>query len=207
VWVEGRAARPIIPLGLFGSRQLSLTYLLCVGSGFGMGSVIFISSVAVAAFGTPAKQAGLLLLPMVLCSSATSVGFGRLLNRMGARAVLLWGFGTLAAGTLLLGTAAAQFWLYMLSTLLIGAGVGIVVGGTLRTIVLDEVAPQERGAAQGLVNIGISVGNLLVVAALGAVADGAGGGLSGLSTAYLAAAGVTAVMLLLSLGLRPRPAA
>jgi MFS family permease len=97
--VEGRAARPIIPLGLFGSRQLSLTYLLCVGSGFGMGSVIFISSVAVAAFNTPSKQVGFLLLPLVLCSAATSVGFGRLLNQMGARAVMLCGFGALAAGS------------------------------------------------------------------------------------------------------------
>jgi MFS family permease len=84
----------------------------------------------------------------------------------------------------------------------VGLGVGIVVGGTLRTIVLDEVAPEERGAAQGLVNIGISVGNLLVVAALGALADAGGGGLAGLSLAYLCAAAVMGAMLLLCLGLR-----
>ncbi|MEI6775694.1 MAG: MFS transporter [Chloroflexales bacterium] len=204
IWVEGRATQPIVPLKLFKTRQLVTTYILCVGAGFGMGSIMFISSVAVAAFNTPSKQAGLLLLPMVVCSSAASMGFGRVQNQIGARAVMLWGFGTLVAGSALLGLAAAQFWLYMLSTLLIGAGVGIVVGGTLRTVVLDEVQPHERGVAQGLVNIGIAMGNLLVVAILSALADQAGGGLSGLSVAYLAAAGVMVVMMVTSFGLRPR---
>lgn len=200
--IEGRARLPIVPLRLFATRQLALTYTLCVGAGFGMGSVIFIASVAVAALGTPAQQAGFLLIPLVLASSAASMIAGRLLNRLGARAVLLWGFGALSAGSLLIGTAANQFWAYMLATLLVGAGVGVVVGGTLRTIVLDEVEAHERGAAQGLVNIGIAMGNLLVVAVLGALADTAGGGIEGLSAAYLAAGGFTSAMMLLTLGLR-----
>jgi MFS family permease len=205
--VESRAARPIIPLNLFSKRLLVLTYILCMGAGFGMGSVMFISSVAVAAFNTPAQQAGLLLIPLVLCSSGAAMGFGQLLNRMGARVVMLCGFGALAAGTALLGLLGAQFWIFMLATMLIGTGVGIVVGGTLRTVVLDAVQADERGAAQGLVNICIAVGNLLVVAVLSALADRAGGGLSGLSVAYLAAAGVMATMMAVSLGLRPKPAA
>ncbi|MEI7645734.1 MAG: MFS transporter [Chloroflexales bacterium] len=202
IGIERRAAQPIMPLNLFSTRQMVTTYILCVGAGFGMGSVMFISSVAVAAFGTPSSQAGLLLLPMVICSAAASMGFGRVQNRLGARAVMLWGFGTLVAGSALLGLVAAQFWLYMLATLLIGAGVGIVVGGTLRTVVLDEVQPHERGVAQGLVNIGIAMGNLLVVAVLSGLADRVGGGLSGLSVAYLSAAGVMAAMMAVSLGLR-----
>ncbi|NNJ12296.1 MFS transporter [Chloroflexales bacterium ZM16-3] len=204
IWAESRATQPIVPLKLFSTRQMVVTYLLCVGAGFGMGSVIFIASVAVAAFNTPAQQAGFLLIPMVIFSSAASMGFGRLLNQLGARAVMLIGFSILTAGAALLGLAAAQFWLYMVATLLIGAGVGVVVGGTLRTVVLDEVQPHERGVAQGLVNIGIAVGNLLVVAVLGALADSAGGGLRGLEVAYLVAAGVMVLMMLVSLGLRPR---
>lgn len=206
VAAERRAARPVVPLGLFASRQLALTYLLCVGAGFGMGSVIFITSVAVAAFDTPPEQAGLLLLPLVLCSSAGSVIFGRLLNRLGSRLVLLCGFAPLGLGAALLGLAGASFWAFMASTMLIGLGVGVVVGGTLRAIVLNEVSAEQRGTAQGLVNIGIAVGNLLVVAALGALADARGGGLAGLGAAYLVCAAVMAAALLLSLGLKPRHA-
>ena len=86
----------------------------------------------------------------------------------------------------------------------VGAGVGIVVGGTLRTVVLDEVDERERSAAQALVNIGIAIGNLLVVAVLSALADRAGGGLAGLQVAYLVATGFMLLMLLLSLRLRPQ---
>lgn len=56
--VERRAVAPVVPLSLFATRQLRTTWVLCVGAGFGMGSVIFISSVAVAALGTPSKKAG-----------------------------------------------------------------------------------------------------------------------------------------------------
>ncbi|MFN9255065.1 MAG: MFS transporter [Gemmatimonas sp.] len=203
LWAERRAAQPIVPLTLFGTTQLRTTWVLCTGAGFGMGSVIFISSVAVAAFATPADQAGLLLLPLVLCSSVASALFGRLQNRLGPRRIMLAGFGTLAVGALLIGVAAPTFWLFITATLFVGAGVGIVVGGTLRTVVLDEVDATQRTAAQALVNIGIAIGNLMVVAVLSALADRAGGGLAGLQAAYLFAAGVMVAMMAMSLRLQP----
>jgi MFS family permease len=204
--IERRAAQPIVPLTLFVTRQLRTTWALCVGAGFGMGSVIFITSIAVAAFNTPSKKAGLLLLPLVLCSAAASAGFGRIQHRLGARAVMLWGFGTLGIGSGLIGFFAAHFWVYMLATLFVGTGVGIVVGGTLRTVVLNEVTVRERSAAQALVNIGIAIGNLMVVAVLSFLADRAGGGLDGLSIAYRAATGVMLLMMVISLRLQPSTA-
>lgn len=186
--VERRAARPVAPLDLFNSRQIALTYILCVGAGFGMGSVIFVSSVAVAALGFAPERAGLLLMPMVAASSAGSVIFGRLLNRLGSRRVMITGFSNVALGSALLSLAGAGLWMFLLASILIGHGVGIAVGGTLRTIVLNEVAPQQRGAAQGLVNVAIAVGNLLVVAVLGFTADVFGGGMAGLGAAYLTSA-------------------
>ncbi len=204
VFVERRAAQPIVPLVLFGTKQLRTTWVLCTGAGFGMGSVIFISSVAVAGFGTIPSKAGLLLLPLVLCSSVASALFGRWQNTLGPRRVMLSGFGTLAIGSLLIGIAAQTFWVFIVATLFIGAGVGIVVGGTLRTVVLDEVDAKQRTAAQALVNIGIAIGNLMVVAVLSALADRAGGGLVGLKSAYLAATAVMLVMMAISVRLQPR---
>lgn len=204
--IERRAAQPIVPLTLFVRRQLRTTWALCVGAGFGMGSVIFITSIAVAAFNTPSKKAGLLLLPLVVCSAVASAGFGRIQHTVGARAVMLWGFGTLGIGSGLIGFFAAHFWMYMVATLFIGTGVGIVVGGTLRTLVLNEVTVRERSAAQALVNIGIAIGNLMVVAVLSFLADQAGGGLAGLSVAYRAATAVMLVMMVISLRLQPSSA-
>ena len=204
MWIERRAAQPIVPMTLFTKRQLRTTWALCVGAGFGMGSVIFITSVAVAAFDTPARRAGLLLLPLVLCSAVASAGFGRAQHKLGARTIMLSGFGTLGIGSALIGFGAAQFWIFMLASLFIGTGVGIVVGGTLRTVVLDEVDATQRSAAQALVNISIAIGNLLVVAVLSFLADHAGGALPGLMVAYLAVTAVMVVMMGLSLRLRER---
>jgi MFS family permease len=206
VFLEKRAAQPIVPLSLFSRAQLRRTWLLCVGAGFGMGSIIFISSIAVAAFGVTAQKAGLLLIPLVLASAGGSMGFGRVQHRLGARAVLLSGFGALFAGSGLLGLLPPSWPGFLVATMLVGLGVGIVVGGTLRTLVLDEVSDAERSAAQALVNIFIAIGNLLVVASLSVVADTGSGGAAGLSRAYLVAAGVMAVMMALSLTLRRRPA-
>ncbi len=200
--VERRAASPVVPLSLFVTRQLRLTYTLCVGAGFGMGSVIFIASVAEAGLGVPANQAGLLLIPLVLASSVGSVAFGRLLTRIGSRTVMLIGFGTLTIGLALLALTPLGLGVFLPATVLVGLGIGVVVGGTLRTIVLNEVDLAMRGAAQGLVNVAIGVGSLLVVAILGAVADALGEGMSGLGAAYLAAAALMAVMGGLSLGLK-----
>lgn len=204
IWIERRVERPIVPMNLFTSRQLRTTWGLCIGAGFGMGSVIFITSVAVAAFNTPSRQAGLMLLPLVLCSAVASAGFGRMQHKLGARVVMLSGFGTLAIGSALIGAGAEHVWVFMLASLFIGTGVGIVVGGTLRTVVLDEVDAQQRSAAQALVNIAIAIGNLLVVAVLSVLADRAGGGLTGLRVAYLLATAVMVGMMGLTLRLRVR---
>lgn len=204
--VERRAARPIVPLNVFNSRQLALSYVLAIGAGFGMGSVFFITSIAVAAFATPEQQAGFLLLPLVLCSSVGSVMAGRLLNSLGSRTIMLAGFGSLGLGSLLLGLVPAVFWLFLLATMLIGLGVGIVAGGTLRYIMLNEVTPDNRTAAQGLISICISIGNLLVVATLGTIADSRGAGLAGLELAYLTASSFILLLFLLTFGLKSRQA-
>ena len=199
---QSRGARPMIPLQLFAKRQLALTYLLTAGAGFGMGSVIFLTSIATAAYGVDRAQGGFVLLPMVLCSMLGSVGSGRLLNRLGARSVILSGFALLAVGY---GTSAYPgfgLWGFIAATMPVGLGVGVVVGGALRTIAIDEAPLELRGAAQGLVNIFTSVGTLLSATAIGAVADFTGGGAHGLRLAYAGTAGLMLLMLGPALALR-----
>ena len=213
LWVETRAAaqgrRPMIPLNLFRRRQLAVTYLLTVGAGFGMGSVIFLTSIATLAHGVATAQAGFVLLPMVLCSMAGSVGAGRLLNRLGARSVVMAGFALLAVGYGASAWPAAGgtwgLWLFMAATMPVGLGVGVVVGGALRSIAIDEAPVEQRGAAQGLVNIFTSVGTLMSATLIGVAAEFAGGDARGLAVAYGGVAVVMALMLLATLALRSAP--
>ncbi len=207
--VEGRAAgrgqRPMIPLALLRQRQLAMTYLLTAGAGFGMGSVIFLTSIATLQHGVAYRNGGFVLLPMVLCSMLGSVGAGRLLNAWGARRVVLAGFLLLAVGYGASAWPGWGWWAFMAATMPVGLGVGVVVGGALRSIAIDEAPPPLRGAAQGLVNIFTSVGTLLSATVIGTVADLAGGGGHGLLLAYAGVAATMAAMALATLALRPTP--
>lgn len=201
---ERRAAQALIPIALFDNPRLARTYLLTAGAGFGMGSVIFLTSIATLAHDVAHARAGFVLLPMVLCSMVASAASGRRLNRFGPGPLLVAGFGFLALGYAATALAAGPLWVFLVATMPVGLGVGIVVGGALRSVAIDESSPGQRGAAQGLINIFTSVGTLLSAAAVSAVADLAGGGTAGLSQAYL---GVAALMLAFAWGAWALPAA
>ena len=199
---ERRAERPMIPLSLFANRQLVTTYLLTLGAGFGMGSVIFLTSIATLAYGVARAHAGFVLLPLVVCSMLGSTGSGRLLNRLGARRLIMAGFALLALGYGASAFTGFGLWGFLVSTMPVGLGVGVVVGGALRTIAIDEAPLAVRGSAQGLINIFTSIGTLLSATAIGALADFAGGGASGFGLAYATVAAAMLVMLAISLLLR-----
>jgi MFS family permease len=195
VQVERRAASPMIPLALFANPQLARTYLLTVGAGFGMGGVIFLSSIATLGHGVQARHAGFVLLPLVVSSMLGSMGSGRLLNRLGARTIIATGFAMLATGYAASAWTSLGLWGFLVATMPAGLGVGIVVGGALRSIAIEEAPLAARASAQGMINICTSIGTLMAATAIGALADFSGGGAAGFSMAYLAVAALMVVML------------
>ena len=208
--IERRAAMPMIPLRLFRNRQLALTYTLATGGGFGMGSVVFLTSIATFAYGLTPQAAGFALLPLVVGSMIGSMAGGRMLNRLGSRTLLLVGFALMGAGYA--GSSVTQFGLpgFLVATVPAGIGLGVIVGGALRAIAMAEAPPELRGTGQGLVNVFNGVGTLTSAATISAIADFRGGGAAGFSVAYLVVAGVLGVMFLIALALRahrPRAAA
>ncbi|MFM8589912.1 MAG: MFS transporter, partial [Limnohabitans sp.] len=121
---------------------------------------------------------------LVLGSMVGSMGAGRALNRQGPRRLIALGFGLLSMGYVgVLWTVYG--WLgFVLASLPLGLGLGVIVGGALRSIALAEAAPTARGAAQGLINIATAVGTLSATACISALADLGGAGLQGFLQAY-----------------------
>ena len=99
-------------------------------------------------------------------------------------------------------TAITDFglWLFLAASMPVGLGIGIVVGGSLRAIAIDEAPVELRATAQGLINIGNSIGTLSVTAAISAVADFVGG-TGGFAIAYVGVAVLMLVMLVVALRL------
>jgi len=201
IGVEKRAAQPMIPLSLFANHRLATAYVLAVGGGFGMGSIIFLTSIATVGFGVTSQHAGFVLLPLVISSMLGSAGSGRLLNRVGARGLLLAGFALLGAGYGASGITAYGLPFFLGASVPVGLGLGVVVGGALRSIAIDEAPARLRATAQGLINIFNAIGTLSAAAAISAIADFRGGGAAGFSTAYVVVAIVMLMMVAVTLRL------
>ncbi len=106
-----------------------------------------------------------------------------------------------------LAWTSTGLWFFLLATMPVGLGVGIVAGGALRAIAIEEAPQAQRGAAQGMVNLSTGVGTLLAAAAIGAVADFNGGAARGFAIAYLGVAALMLALLPVALGLHRRSGA
>jgi len=114
----------------------------------------------------------------------------------------LAGFALLAAGYGASGITAYGLRFFLAASVPVGLGLGIIVGGALRSIAIDEAPVRLRATAQGLINICNAIGTLCSAAAISAIADLRGGGAAGFSTAYVVVAIVMLAMLAVTLRLR-----
>ncbi len=186
IWLEQPAANPILRLDLFKNRQMVLAYILSLGAGIGESGLVFMPSLAVAAFKVTSSDSSFMLIPLVLAMAFASPAIGKLLDRFGSKAVVFSGTFLLVLGLLVLGTLAGQgVALFLLSGLLVGAGLSSLLGAPIRYIMLNEAAPADRSVAQGIVTLSGSIGQLIGSAMVGAVAASSGGGVTGYSSAYL----------------------
>jgi len=203
-WIERRAVDPVIRPKLLGARQLRLTYLLSAGAGLGEAAMVFLPALAVAAFGMSTSRASFMLMPVVLAILVGSPVGGRLLNSLGSRTLIVGGTALLGVGMALLGFFGTNFVLFLVAGAAIGLGLSSLLGAPVRYITLNEAPVADRTAAQGMVTIATGVGQLGSGAMVGAAAASRGGGMEGYTFAYLVVAGVSVILLAISLGLKSR---
>ncbi|WP_455382777.1 MFS transporter [Salinispira pacifica] len=202
---ERRAADPILPAALFGSRQLRIGYALTAGAGVGEAAVVFMPLLAVAAIpGVKENQASFLLLPVVVALAVGSPAVGRLLDRLGSRVVILTGLIITTAGVFLLSLTAGSLTMFIISGAMVGLGLSSLLGAPIRYITLNEVSADNRSAAQGAVTVFTSSGQIFGASIIGAVAASAGGGASGYARAFLVMAFVAVLLLFVAAGLKNR---
>jgi predicted MFS family arabinose efflux permease len=175
VFVERRAADPIMPLTLFASPVFSgvnLATLLLYG---GLGGLFyFLPFDLIQAHGYSPASAGLAMLPFVIPLSLISRVSARALTRTGPRVLLSAGTAIVTAGFLLLALLPrSMYWLGVFPPILIiGIGMGFVVA-PLTTTVMNAVPREHVGLASGVNNAVSRVGGLLAIAVAGAIIWGA----------------------------------
>lgn len=171
VWIEMRAASPLVPLAMFRSPTLAA----------GLGATALVSTVMMAtlvvgpfylvrALGLGAASAGLAMSLGPIVAAMTGVPAGRLADRLGAPRLTATGLAGIGAGCLALSllptTAGIAGYLAAIVTLTVGYA---VFQAANTTAVLASVPPDRRGVVSGLLNLARNLGLITGASAMGAV--------------------------------------
>jgi len=174
VLIEGRfATSPLMPLRIFRSRTLSAANLIVFMLGAAMFAMwFFVSLYLQQVLGFSPIQAGLAFLPMTFLLATCSTLSSRLVQRFGAKRLLVTGMLMLAAGLLWftdLPAGGSYAGNVLAPSLVVAVGMGIAfVPVTLAAV--SGVAPQEAGLASGIVNTSRLFGGALGLAILATIA-------------------------------------
>ena len=178
VITEMRAEQPITPLRLFASRERSGAYaarILVVSGMYAM--FFFLSQYFQGASGFTPLQAGAAFLPMTLLVFAMVQVVPRIAPRVGNARLLTIGLVLALAGMAWLSQlddGTAYFPQIALPLLLLGIGMGTALT-PLTSAGIAGVAPDDAGAASGLVNTAHQLGGALGISVLVTVFTAAGG--------------------------------
>ncbi|MFX0579922.1 MDR family MFS transporter [Nocardia nepalensis] len=170
--IERRAADPVIPLGIFRTRNLTLAALTALVGGVIMfGSVLYLPLFQQTVQGASAANSGLLLLPMMIPLLVVSQIVGKRMTATGKYKVFfILGGLFLTAGAALLTTVDAETGRLAtgFAMALMGAGLGFSM--QLATAVAqNSVEMANIGAASGAVTLFRTLGGSIGVAAFGSL--------------------------------------
>jgi EmrB/QacA subfamily drug resistance transporter len=206
---EAKAQNPLVPLGIFRSRNLAGANVIQAMMVAGMFSLFFLGALYLQrVLGLDSLEVGLAFLPLTGLIGILSLGFSARLNlRFGPRATLLPGMLLIGTGLLLVSRISADgsyFAEVLPAMVLVGAGAGLSFP-SLMSLAMSGVRPEEAGLASGLVNTSLQVGGAFGLAVMATLAtnrtsdliasgDSSAAALtSGYQLAFLIAAGLIVV--------------
>jgi EmrB/QacA subfamily drug resistance transporter len=172
--IESRVSAPLMPLGLFRLRNVSVANVVGVLWAGAMFAWFFLSALYLQlVLGYSPLKVGLAFLPGNLVMGALSVGLSaKLVMRYGIRIPLGVGLSIAGAGLLLFARAPVDgsFVVDVLPPMvLLGLGAGTAFNPVLLAA-MSDVEPKDAGLASGVVNTSFMMGGALGLAVLASLA-------------------------------------
>ncbi len=172
IWIEARAAEPILPLHVF----KNLNFTLASGMSFLLGLAMFGAMTFLPLYQQTVQHAsptvsGLLLIPMMLGATTTSLIAGQVTVRTGRyKALPIVGGAIMTVGILLLHTlgASTSRWTSMSFFVVFGIGMGFLMQITT-LIAQNSVGPKDMGVASSSRSFFQQIGGSIGVSIFGVV--------------------------------------
>ncbi|OLR92674.1 MFS transporter [Actinokineospora bangkokensis] len=204
VLVESRRRDPMLPLGMFRQKGVSVPVI----SGFACnaafyGGVFILSLFFQEQRGQSALSAGLMFAPMALITANFNYLSPKFVQRFGPRAVIVAGLlvGAVGCGGLMLVRVDTPWWITAALMVPLGIG-GSLAMPALTTLMLDTVANERAGTAAAMLNTSRQAGGAISIAVFGVLL--AGDFATGMRTSLALAGGLLVVMALMAVTVLPR---
>jgi MFS family permease len=172
VWVESRAAEPLIPLGLFRNRAFTISVIAMFAASMAFfAPIVFLPRWFQVVQGSSATQSGYQLLALLGGLIISAMGSGQIVARTGRYKVLaLVAAATLGVGLYLLSNLRADTPLPVLFVWMFITGLGVGPMFSIFTLVVQgAVAPQQIGTATSSLTLFQQVGGSVGLAVAGTV--------------------------------------
>ncbi len=171
LWVEPRAANPILPLTLFRDRLFSSAVSHGFTAGFAMfGIASFMPFYVQSVLGTSATAAGAILTPQMLIWVLASITGTRLLLRYSYRTLARVGMTSLVIGVFLMTQVGVDtpYWMLVINMGLMGLGMGLSI--PIFMVAVQTTAPRELlGSATSALQFSRSIGGTMGVSIMGVI--------------------------------------
>ena len=172
IWQERRAAEPVLPLRLFRDRVFVIVSIALFFATLSLfAAIVFTPLFLQIVTGATATVSGLLVLPLLLTSAASTIVSGRIMTRTGRYKIFpVIGFALMSVGLALLATLGVSSGraLAMAYLAVFGLGFGMVTQ-VLVVAIQNTVDRREIGTATASANLFRALGGSVGVAAYGAI--------------------------------------
>ncbi len=166
--IINRGGQPLLDLRLFANGPFTTSIIAGLFVVFSLFGGLFLFPIYLQSLrGQSAFESGLLLLPQALASMVSVIIGGRLVDRIGVRAVMIPGLLILAVATWQLSsiTIYSPFWWLQSMLVLRGLALGLTVQ-PLTVFGLSEVKPRQLGQASSMNTVMRSISSSLGIAVL-----------------------------------------
>lgn len=174
-WYELRHDEPLVDLRTTARRAVLFTNLAAVLIGFGMMAqsivvpqLLEMPSATGYGLNQTLLQAGLWMAPMGVVMMLFAPVSSRLLTKIGGRLTLSLGAAVLAAGYLLAVFMTDEPWQLLVTSCVVGAGVGIGYAA-MPTLILNNVPAEEAASSVGVNTLMRSVGTTVAGAVMAVI--------------------------------------